>query len=152
MAAPPTYLGAVASAAAQGLLTSAWIASGELPAGRRRAVRAAATAVVAAAGVIASRKEDNVVTWSKEEGVVVRDKDGKEQPRPSARGSAVGMAVGVGMLVGRRELEKRWLKRLERNGHDHPYRALALRMGLLAMAGTLPGRLAAARKARSKSR
>jgi hypothetical protein len=152
MATKPTYLGAFSSAAAQGLMTAMWIASGELPPGRRRAARAAATAAVAAAAVVAGRTDDPDVTWSDKEGLMVRDEDGNERRHPGARASAAGIALGVGMMVGRRQMEKRWLARLERNGHEHPYRALALRMGLLAMAGTLPGRLFAARAARAKSR
>ncbi len=54
MPAKPTYLGAVASSAGQGLLTAAWIATGGLTIGQRRALRLTATAAGAASGVIAA--------------------------------------------------------------------------------------------------
>ena len=153
MPAKPTYLGAVASSTGQGLLTAAWIATGELPTGQRRAVQLAATAVVGAvAAVIAVRSDDTVVTWSPEEGVTARSEDGTPVPRrPGAAASAAVIALALGMPFGRRQLEKRWLARLQRQGHEHPYRGLALRIGLLTTVGALPGRLMDAHKARQQN-
>jgi hypothetical protein len=149
MAATPTYLSAVASAAGQGLLTATWIASGVLPTARRRAVRLAASAAVAAAGIIADRNDPKTVSWTPDEGLKVH-KDGAEQPRPSATATAAGIALGLSMIIGRHQLEKRWFSRLQARGHQHPHRGLALRMGLLAIAGTLPARLLKAHEARKK--
>ena len=150
----PTYLGAVGTAVAQGLLTGSWIAAGGLPPAKRRAVRAAATMSVAAAGWYASAKDDRDIAYTVGEGLVIRTPDGTEVRRPVRRGSAIatsaGLLFGLGMIAGRRELEKRWLARLRKDGHEHPHRALALRMGLLALAGALPGRLVAAHDARHK--
>lgn len=150
MAATPTYPSAVASSAAQGLLTATWIAAGGLPTAQRRAVRLAATAAVAAAGVIADRNDPRTVTWTPDEGLTV-EQDGKPQPRAGAASTAAGMALGLGMIVGRRHLEKRWLSRLEAQGKRNPHRALALRLGLLTIAGTLPSRLLKAREARRET-
>jgi hypothetical protein len=150
MAVTPTYLGAVSTAIGQGLLTGAWIASGGMSRGRRRAVRLAATAAVMAAGVIAERRDDRAVTWTPEDGLTVEPGDGPR--RPGAAVSAAGVVFGLGMIVGRRQMEKRWLAQLQRDGHEHPHRALALRMGLLAVAATLPGKLMKARAARDTSR
>jgi hypothetical protein len=55
--------------------------------------------------------------------------------------TGASIAVGLGMIVGRRQVEKRWLAALTRAGHPLPHRALGVRMGLLSFAGTLPGRL-----------
>ena len=150
MPAKPTYLGAVAASAGQGLLTAAWIATGELPTGQRRAVRWAATAAVAATGVIAARKNDTATTWTPEEDLATEAEDGTARRRPNAAASAAGIALGLGMMIGRRQMEKRWLARLQQQGHEHPYRQLGLRMGLLAIAGALPGRLMDAHKARQQ--
>ena len=144
MAANPTYLNAVATSVGQGLLTGAWIASGALPAARRRAVRVAACAAVAAAGVLADRQDEREITWTPETGLVAKTED--RTPRPSTHATAAAIAFGLGMIVVRRQMEKRWLARLQRDGHEHPYPQLALRMGLLAVATTLPGNLTAARR------
>jgi hypothetical protein len=154
MTTKPTYFGAVGSAVAQSLLTGAWVASGELPRSKRRAVRGAATAAVVVSGWYASAKDDREISYTVGEGLVIRTPDGTEVRRPVRPRSAIATGAtavfGLGMIVGRRELEKRWLARLQRNGHHHPHRALALRMGLLTLAGALPGRLIAAREAQRK--
>ncbi|MEV6494695.1 hypothetical protein AB0M20_39650, partial [Actinoplanes sp. NPDC051633] len=49
--------------------------------------------------------------------------------------------LGIGSMIGRRHLEKRWLAALQESGHPHPYRALGVRMGLVATALALPGAL-----------
>lgn len=151
MAATSSYLRAVSSAVGQGLLTAAWIASGGLPPHQRRAVRVAATAAVVAVGVAAERKDDRVVTWTEEGGIKVESPDGVPE-KPSGAASAVGIAFGIGMVVGRRQVEKRWLARLQRAGHEHPHRALAWRIGLLSVAATLPGNLMKAHQARAEPR
>lgn len=67
--------------------------------------------------------------------------------RKAALGAAV-VALSVGAMVGRRQLEKRWLARLTRNGHPHPTRALAVRMGAVEFAGALALQAAEMRKDR----
>jgi hypothetical protein len=153
MAGKPTYLGAVGTAVAQGALTAAWIASGELPYGHRRAVRIAAISAVVTAGWLASARDPREYTYTVGEGLVVKNPDGTEEPRPLRKASlAASGAVGLGMILGRRQLEKRWLDRLRRTGHEHPYRALALRMGLLSLAGTLGSRLIAVHEAKNEGK
>jgi hypothetical protein len=130
-----SYPRAVLTAALQGLLTGAWVAAGELPAGKRRLVRAGSVLSLSAVAAIG-------------------EPDDADAPEPSAEQyanwdvdkrklavTAVSLGVAVGFAVGRRRLEKRWLAALVRDGHPYPHRALALRMGLLSFAGTLPGRL-----------
>ena len=143
MAASPTYLGAVSSSVGQALLTGAWIASGGLPAGRRRAVRLAATGSVVAVALLAERERGREGA----EVAVIEAPDADQVRRGAA--AAAGIVFGLGMIAGRRQVEKRWLARLQRNGHEHPYRALALRMGLLSLAGSLPAKLLAAHEARA---
>jgi hypothetical protein len=141
----PTYVRAVVTTAAQGLLTGTWVASGELAPLRRRAVRAGATAAMIGVGwVTGPDQPERTVTWSEDRGLVVREKDGTELAKPDRRrlvASGIAAAVAVGMTVGRRQLEKRWLARLRRAGHPHPHRALAVRISLLTMAVMLPKEL-----------
>jgi hypothetical protein len=152
MAGNPTYLGAVGTAVAQGALTAAWIASGELPYGPRRAARLAFVAAVVTTGWLASARDPREYTYTVGEGLAVKNPDGTEERRPVRKASlAASATLGLGMIVWRRQLEKRWLDRLRRAGHDHPHRALALRMGLLSLAGTLGSRLIAVQEAK-KSR
>ncbi|HET6532663.1 MAG TPA: hypothetical protein VFH03_18915 [Actinoplanes sp.] len=154
MAGQPTYLGAVGTAVAHGALTAAWIASGELPHDRRRAVRIAGIAAVVTAGWLTSARDPREFSYTVGEGglVVVKNPDGTEERRPVRKAALAASATfGLGMIVGRRHLEKRWLDRLRRSGHEHPHRALALRMGLLSLAGTLGSRLIAVHEA-EKSR
>ncbi|WP_305785091.1 hypothetical protein [Symbioplanes lichenis] len=51
--------------------------------------------------------------------------------------TGVAFAISGGAIVGRRFLERRWLARLERQGHPHPYRALGVRMGAISGASAL---------------
>ena len=140
-----TYPRAVLTAALQGLLTGAWVAAGELPARRRRLVRAGSVLSLSAVAAVGGRG----------------DSGEPDEPEPTAEQYAAGGAdkrklavaaaavgISVGLVVGRRQLEKRWLAALTRAGHPHPHRALALRMGLLSFAGTLPGRLVEVREGR----
>jgi hypothetical protein len=143
MSGKPTYLGVVSSAAAEGLLTGVWVVAGELPPARRRLARAGTVVAVSAAGWATSPGHSTVtrersVTWSDDRGLVVRDADGTEIPgRRGMVAAGVSAALAVGMTVGRRQVERRWLARLERRGHAHPYRALAVRMAVFTTAVTL---------------
>lgn len=148
-----TYAGAVGSAAAQGLLTAVWIASRELPPAYRRLARFGAGASVAVTGWYSSARDERVTSYTLGEGMTQRaNEDAPPQPVDRRRMAvvAVASAVSVGALVGRRHLEKRWLARLQRNGHQHPHRALALRMGLLSVALTLPGKVMTVYEAQRK--
>jgi hypothetical protein len=155
-----TLVRTVGSSVAQGLMTGVWIAAGELPAGRRRAARFAASAAVAVVGWHSSAKSDRDTAKSdgdtakfgrdtartvSDDGVTVQHSV-DEAPRPLDRKRvalviAAG-ALGVGAMVGRRRLENRWLDKLARDGHPHPHRALAVRMGLVSAGLALTNRLA----------
>ena len=134
-----SYARAVSASALQGLLTGIWVAAGELTPAKRRATRAAAVVTLSA---VASIRDWAFPDEEKEE----------ETPRPPDKRQllAVGAAAvfTTGMVIARRRLERRWLAGLERAGHPRPYRAVAVRMGLLSFAGTLPGRLVKAHEAR----
>ena len=147
------YLRAVGSAAAEGALTGAWIATGELPPAHRRALRLGATAVVVVSGWVASARDRTEYHYTVGEGLMVRHPDGTEERRPVRKASLAATALfGTGMIIGRRQLEKRWLARLAEQGHTHPHRALALRIGMLAMAGALGRRLIAMNEAADPAR
>ncbi|MEV6302205.1 hypothetical protein AB0M02_22505 [Actinoplanes sp. NPDC051861] len=71
------------------------------------------------------------------------------------RKAAVGVAVlglSVAAMAGRRQLEKRWLRRLTSKGHAHPTRALAVRMAAVEFTGQLAIQLADLRVARLRER
>jgi hypothetical protein len=135
------YAGAVGPAALQGLVSAAWVAAEELPAGARRLARLGLSLAVAAIGA------------------ATPDRDGDEGPRrpppppraeppvTPARVAAAALlvpALTVGPVLLRQRLERRWLGQLTRSGHPHPHRVIALRIGLLSMAGTLASDLAKA--------
>jgi hypothetical protein len=71
------------------------------------------------------------------------------------RKAAVGLAI-IGLtavaVVGRRTVEKRWLARLTRNGHPHPTRALAVRIGAIEFAGQFALQVADAHRAAGRAR
>ncbi|MFI5932888.1 hypothetical protein [Actinoplanes sp. NPDC051494] len=123
----------VGSAALQGLLTGLWVAAGELPTARRRLARTGATLGLSAVGSIRD--------WAFAD-------EGKKPERQDIDGrrklvvTGVVTAVGIGVMVGRKQVENRWLARLERDGHAYPHRALGVRMGALSFAGTLVTQLA----------
>ena len=138
-----TYAGAVGSATAQGLLTAVWIASGELSEGKRRLARAGAAAAVATVGWFTSDRDTDAGDHE------APDDPSKPVDRRRVAVVVAASALSIGMIAGRRQLEKRWLARLTRAGHEHPHRALALRLGLLSVAATLPGKLLAVHEART---
>jgi len=142
-----SYARAVGASALQGLLTGIWVAAGELPPAKRRAGRAAAVVTLSAVASI----RDWAFPDEEQEDEEQKEPEQKAPRSPDKRQLlAVGTAVvfSTAMIVGRRRMERRWLAGLERAGHPHPHRALAVRMGLLSFAGTLPGRLAKAQTAR----
>jgi hypothetical protein len=149
-----SYARAIASTVGQGVLTGVWIAAGELPPHKRRAVRAAAAGAVAAVGLLSTTKGERSMSWVPGEGPEVVDGRLEESDDPEPMDpKRIAMVVGAGVLsvatlVGRHQLEKRWLARLERNGHAHPHRGLAIRMAAITMAAGLPGRLLSAHEKR----
>jgi hypothetical protein len=160
-----SYLRAAGSATLQGLLTGAWVAAGGLPPAKRRLARAGAVATLSALALIGERDDNGerltraaLSRWSETTPTPASasaDDEGQGPPQPipvrRLAVTAAGAGVSVGMIVGRRRLEKRWLAALTRDGHPHPHRALALRMGVLSFAGTLPGRLIRAYEARHRT-
>lgn len=140
-----SYLRAVTMAALQGLLTASWIAAGELPTAKRRVARVGAVAALSAAASIGDRSDPAPAEPAEDEGDTVDD--AKAATRSLVL-TAVVIGGSVAMIVGRRRFEQRWLDALARDGHPHPHRALAIRMGLLSVAATLPGRLIKVREGR----
>jgi hypothetical protein len=140
----------IGTRAFQGLTTAAWVASGELPAGKRRAVRAGVTVAATVVGWATIPKKERPFTWTRQNGFAAverpesEDAEKPDVPPLTARDVAVTVglvAAGIGVSVGGRKLEKRWLAGLQRAGHPHPYRALAWRMGLVSAVGTAPLKL-----------
>lgn len=126
-----TVLAAAGVAAAAGT----WTAAAELSPTRRRCARLAiATAVLAWPSPPSSVDQDRTAVPSVPLAV---------EPSRARQVSVVTLGltlVGAG-VGGRRWLERRWLRRLERRGHVHPHRALGLRIALLAFVVELSGRL-----------
>lgn len=132
----PTFSRAVGAAAMQGLATGTWVAAGELPARQRQLARIGSVLTISAVtGAVAARRAAKDPKAAAERYV-----EGELDRRQLAVAVA-SSALTIGLVVQRRRLEKRWLAALIRDGHPHPHRALALRMGLLVFAGSLPGRL-----------
>jgi len=140
-----TYPRAVLAAALQGLLTGAWVAAGELPTRGRRLARAGSVLSLSAVASVGARGDSGEPdeTEPTAEQYAAWDVDKRKL---AAAAASIGLSAAL--VVGRRQLEKRWLAALARDGHPHPHRALALRMGLLTFAGTLPGRLVKVREGR----
>jgi hypothetical protein len=140
-----SYLRAVSMSALQGLLTATWIAAAELPVAKRRVARVSAVAALSAVASIGDRPDPAPPEPAGEEGDTVDD--AKAATRSLVL-TAVVVGGSVAMIMGRRRFERRWLEALTRDGHPHPHRSLAIRMGLLSVAATLPGRLIKVREAR----
>ena len=140
-----SYVRAVSMSALQGLLTASWIAAGELSTARRRVARVSAVAALSAVASIGDRSEPEQPEPAGKDGDTVAE--AKAATRSLAL-TAVVVGGSIAMIVGRRRFERRWLEALARDGHTHPHRALAIRMGLLSVAATLPGRLIKVREAR----
>lgn len=159
-----SYGRAVALAALQAALSSTWIAARELSPAKRRLARLGTVAAVATVGWVTSPKEEDDDEFEPE--LVVGDRPFPvSDPQPVSesepaipfdkRKAAVGLAMlglTVAAVVGRRQLEKRWLARLTRNGHPHPTRALAVRVGAVEFAGQLALQVADAHRIAARSR
>ncbi len=133
------YAAAIGPAALQGLVSAGWVAAEELPAGARRLVRLGLSLALAAVGAaLRDRAED--------EGPPAPQQPPRADPAVTpARATAAALlvpALSLGPVLLRQRLEKRWLGQLTRGGHPHPHRVVALRIGLLSMAGTLASDLA----------
>jgi hypothetical protein len=153
-----SYPRAVAMAALQAALTSSWIAARDLSPMRRRLTRTGLVAAIGAVSYVVSPRSEDSSDDSGAEIVVgqrpmlVSEFTVEPEPTPAfdKRKAAVGAAVvalSVGAMIGRRQLEKRWLARLTRNGHPHPTRALAVRIGAVEFAGALALQFAEMRRA-----
>jgi hypothetical protein len=151
-----SYPRVVATAALQAGLTGAWIAARDLSPARRRLTRLGTVAAGAAIGWAVVPDEPEPETEAETE-LVVADKPfavtdpppSEEPPALDKRKVIIGAAVvglSVAALVGRRQLEKRWLARLTRDGHRRPTRALAVRMAAVEFAATLALQAADPRK------
>jgi hypothetical protein len=143
MAEATSYLRVIGSTALQGVFTGAWVAAGELPAGKRRAVRTGISVATAAVGWLTTPEDERPDVTK------LTDPDTEPDPDRPERSMAVALAaigLGIGIFIGGRKLEKRWLAGLQASGHPHPYRALGLRIGLLTAAGTLPAQLLEAKR------
>ncbi|GAA2548586.1 hypothetical protein GCM10010435_17670 [Winogradskya consettensis] len=143
------YVRDVGAAALQGVLTGVWVAAGELAPGRRRAVRVASVVGLSAVASIRDWAFPETEEAAEEEVAAVEGEVSGLEPDEEASVDVKRLVVGgvliaasVGVIVGRKRLERRWLGRLERGGHAHPYRALGVRMGALSFAGTLAGKAA----------
>jgi hypothetical protein len=147
-----SYPRAVATAALQAGLTGAWIAARDLSPARRRLTRFGTVAAVAAIGwaVVPDRPEPEPELVVADKPFAVTDPPASEElPALDKRKAIIGATVvglSVAALVGRRQLEKRWLARLTRNGHRSPTRALAVRMAAVEFATTLALQAADLRK------
>jgi hypothetical protein len=120
--APRSLPRVVAAAAAQAVVSGAWIAARELSPAKRRLARLSTVAAVAAVGWATS--DDTEAPGSETDD----DTPSPEFDRRKAAALGVAALAGTAAILGRRRLEKRWLARLTRDGHTHPTRALALRM------------------------
>lgn len=139
-----TYTGAMSSAVLQGLSTAVWVTAGGLPPGRRRAVRAGVVAVGVAVAAVQYRREQQREPRLLDRPVLVKDVlAGEVTPAEQAgpglppRATLVALAVSTGVALGGRQVEKRWLARLIRDGHPRPHRSLGIRMGMLMTATAL---------------
>lgn len=133
------YVLAVADAALDGLVTGVWIAAGELPPAGRRAVRLGASAAVAAVGYAAARKSPEVPVPT------AAERAAQPVDKRMLIASAAVLGVSGATVLARRRLERRWTARLASQGHPHPTRVLAVRLGTLAFAAALLRRLIATR-------
>ncbi|MEU4692407.1 hypothetical protein [Actinoplanes sp. NPDC023714] len=156
-----SYGRAVGLAALQAALSSTWIAARELSPAKRRLARAGTVATMVAVGWVTAPKEEpaeeidlvvGATPFSVADGVPKTDAEEEEPPPFDKRKAALAagaIGIGVAAIVGRRQLEKRWLARLTRNGHAHPTRALAVRMAGVEFAAQLAMQLNDVRKARA---
>jgi hypothetical protein len=146
-----SYPRAVATAALQAGLSGAWIAARELSPMRRRLTRLGVVATVAALGyaVAPDQPDPEPELVVAAEPFPVTDPPVPEEPVFDKRKAIIGAAVlglSAAALVGRHQLEKRWLARLTRNGHRHPTRGLAVRMATVEFATTLAVQVADVRR------
>jgi hypothetical protein len=160
--ASASYGRAVGLAALQAILSSTWILARELPPAKRRLARVGTVAAVTAVGYVLSPKPEDE---EEEPELVVgaqpflasdglpEDREA-EPPAPFDKRKAVLAAGAIGLsvaaVVGRRQLEKRWLARLTRNGHPHPTRGLAVRIAGVEFVGQLVLQAVDVHKARSR--
>jgi hypothetical protein len=166
--ASASYGRAVGLAALQAVFSSTWILARELSPAKRRLARASTFAAVTAVGYVLTPKPSKEATEEAEQDLelvvgaqpflasegVPEDLEA-EPPVPFDKRKAAlavgAVALSVAAVVGRRQLEKRWLARLTRNGHPRPTRALAVRMAGVEFAGQLAIQFAEVHKERGQA-
>jgi len=149
------YAGAVATTALEAAATGVWVMAGELPTGKRRLVRVGLAATMAGVGFRLSRlaPDDDKDDEDEDEDGPLTDEPqaelAQEYPSPGETGptrlnpgyTAAAGGIAIAIMIGSSVLRKRWLVGLDRSGHAHPHRVLALRVAALSFAGMLPARL-----------
>ncbi len=167
------YVRALADSGFDVASVGAWVAAAELSPARRRLARgalAAVTVAVAIPGVRAARSAaadtaEPVAPGARsglpfvDAGIRLPADELSEAGTPTRRRAVLvagvlttAVAVSVGAAAAGRQLERRWLARLARNGHPHPHRALAVRMAGLYAVMVVPSRLFTARLAAQADR
>ncbi|SDT81101.1 hypothetical protein [Actinoplanes derwentensis] len=149
------YLRAVGMAVLQAGVSGTWIAARELSPARRRLARAGTVAALAAVSYAVTPDKTGAagdeIALAPHPFPVSDPPAATQEPefvfdKRKAALTAGALALSVAALVGRRQLEKRWLARLTRKSHPHPTRALAVRMATVEFAGILAVQLADAHK------
>ena len=119
-----------------------WVAAGALPPARRRLVRGAALTLVAASTTLDPDTPPAVPEREAPERKAPERKAPERKANIPGRFIAPVLAIAVGLQIGsavlERRLRARWLARLIRDGHRHPYAALGRRQAALVLALTLP--------------
>ncbi|MFC7533866.1 hypothetical protein [Actinoplanes sp. GCM10030250] len=145
-------------AALQAALSSTWILARELSPAKRRLARLGTVTAVAVVGWVVAPSEASdesegagveLVVGARPmlvaEGGPVVDPEAQPEKTFDKRKAAVtaaALGLSVAAVIGRRQLEKRWLARLTRNGHPRPTRGLAVRMAAVEFTGQLALQLA----------
>ncbi|WP_430784668.1 hypothetical protein [Actinoplanes sp. G11-F43] len=151
MAASLPYLRIVGTAALQAGMSGIWVAVRDLSPARRRLARAGTVAALTAVSFVMTPDETSADDIDEIE-LSAQPFPVSDPPPAAEEGFTVGKkeaallagvaALSIAAIVGRHQLEKRWLARLRRNNHANPTRALAVRMAGLDFAGTLAIQLA----------
>jgi hypothetical protein len=132
----------LAGSTARAALTGVWTATAELPAAKRRAVRAGllgtAVLMTAAAGDRPRAGADGIVPPAPpQDPSRTTTEPTPAAPAVRAATAAAGIGLSIAFYAGGKRLENLWLARLARNGHAHPHRALGVRMAALSLLTSL---------------
>lgn len=165
------YLRALAETGLDVASVGTWVAAAELSPARRRLARGALAAVTVAVAIPGARGSRPAAVDTAgpaapgagsglpfvDVGIRLSADPPSEAGTPPRRRAvlsgaagavvlATAVAASVGAAVAGRQLERRWLARLGRQGHEHPHRALGVRMAVLYAVMVVPGRLLAVRQ------